>query len=83
MSTLDSTAVAVLDDQQGLAELPDFTTDAYKDAYSRINAIVIEGEQEAHDNVQVFCTGCEALHVLHFHLRQLGEFLGLIWNQRA
>ena len=49
MSTLDSTAVAVLDDQQGLAELPDFTTDAYKDAYSRINAIVIEGEQEAHD----------------------------------
>ena len=24
MSTLDSTAVAVLDDQQGLAELPDF-----------------------------------------------------------
>ena len=50
MSTLDSTAVAVLDDQQGLAELPDFTTDAYKDAYSRINDIVIEGEQEAHDN---------------------------------
>jgi fatty aldehyde decarbonylase len=50
MSTLDSTAVAVLDNQQGLAELPDFTTDAYKDAYSRINAIVIEGEQEAHDN---------------------------------
>ena len=50
MSTLDSTAVAVLDDQQGLEELPDFTTDAYKDAYSRINAIVIEGEQEAHDN---------------------------------
>ena len=31
-------------------ELPDFTTDSYKDAYSRINAIVIEGEQEAHDN---------------------------------
>ena len=30
--------------------LPDFTTDAYKDAYSRINAIVIEGEQEAYDN---------------------------------
>ena len=50
MSTLDSTAVAVLDNQQGLADLPDFTTDAYKDAYSRINAIVIEGEQEAHDN---------------------------------
>jgi fatty aldehyde decarbonylase len=31
-------------------ELPDFTTAQYKDAYSRINAIVIEGEQEAHDN---------------------------------
>jgi fatty aldehyde decarbonylase len=30
--------------------LPDFSSDAYKDAYSRINAIVIEGEQEAHDN---------------------------------
>ena len=30
--------------------LPDFTTAHYKDAYSRINAIVIEGEQEAHDN---------------------------------
>jgi fatty aldehyde decarbonylase len=31
-------------------QLPDFSTDIYKDAYSRINAIVIEGEQEAHDN---------------------------------
>ena len=28
----------------------DFYSDTYKDAYSRINAIVIEGEQEAHDN---------------------------------
>lgn len=28
----------------------DFHADIYKDAYSRINAIVIEGEQEAHDN---------------------------------
>lgn len=28
----------------------DFQSDAYKDAYSRINAIVIEGEQEAHEN---------------------------------
>jgi len=33
-----------------LAGLPDFSSAAYKDAYSRINAIVIEGEQEAHDN---------------------------------
>jgi len=32
------------------AVLPDFTSESYKDAYSRINAIVIEGEQEAHDN---------------------------------
>ncbi len=29
---------------------PDFTAEAYKDAYSRINAIVIEGEQEAYSN---------------------------------
>ncbi|MFN4269175.1 MAG: aldehyde oxygenase (deformylating) [Thermosynechococcus sp.] len=28
----------------------DYRSDRYKDAYSRINAIVIEGEQEAHDN---------------------------------
>jgi fatty aldehyde decarbonylase len=28
----------------------DFHTETYKDAYSRINAIVIEGEQEAHEN---------------------------------
>ncbi len=36
--------------------LPDFTTDSYKDAYSRINAIVIEGEQEAHDNYMSIAT---------------------------
>jgi len=28
----------------------DFHSETYKDAYSRINAIVIEGEDEAHDN---------------------------------
>ena len=28
----------------------DFNSDTYKDAYSRINAIVIEGEQEAYQN---------------------------------
>lgn len=28
----------------------DFRSDVYKDAYSRINAIVIEGEQEANEN---------------------------------
>ena len=31
-------------------DLPDFKSETYKDAYSRINAIVIEGEQEAHNN---------------------------------
>lgn len=30
----------------------DFHSEAYKDAYSRINAIVIEGEQEAYENYQ-------------------------------
>jgi fatty aldehyde decarbonylase len=30
----------------------DFHSETYKDAYSRINAIVIEGEREAHDNYQ-------------------------------
>ncbi|MEB3166971.1 MAG: aldehyde oxygenase (deformylating) [Cyanobacteriota bacterium] len=34
----------------GIDGLPDFTSATYKSAYSRINAIVIEGEQEAHDN---------------------------------
>ncbi|MFM7314865.1 MAG: aldehyde oxygenase (deformylating) [Cyanobium sp.] len=44
-------------DLAGLAEgLPDFTSEQYKDAYSRINAIVIEGEQEAHDNYMALQT---------------------------
>lgn len=30
----------------------DYQNETYKDAYSRINAIVIEGEQEAYDNYQ-------------------------------
>jgi len=47
MQTLESPLV---DDLAETGKLPDFTTQAYKDAYSRINAIVIEGEQEAHDN---------------------------------
>lgn len=34
----------------------DFHSEAYKDAYSRINAIVIEGEQEAFDNYQTLAT---------------------------
>lgn len=37
--------------QQVAAELEiDFKSEKYKDAYSRINAIVIEGEQEAYEN---------------------------------
>ena len=47
MPTLNAPEVSVLEGQDAL---PDFTTAQYKDAYSRINAIVIEGEQEAHDN---------------------------------
>ena len=52
MQTLESnknTSIKNSTDENSI-ELPDFTTDSYKDAYSRINAIVIEGEQEAHDN---------------------------------
>ena len=47
MPTLESKEVAVAND---LNSLPDFSSDKYKDAYSRINAIVIEGEKEAHGN---------------------------------
>ena len=39
-----------------VASLPDFTSVAYKDAYSRINGIVIEGEQEACDNYKAIAT---------------------------
>jgi len=49
MATLASPA-ALPTDSIGVDVLPDFSTETYKDAYSRINAIVIEGEQEAHDN---------------------------------
>jgi fatty aldehyde decarbonylase len=49
MATLASPATPQTDSIGGDA-LPDFSTETYKDAYSRINAIVIEGEQEAHDN---------------------------------
>jgi fatty aldehyde decarbonylase len=36
----------------------DYQSDSYKDAYSRINAIVIEGEQEAYQN---YCQLAESL----------------------
>ncbi|MEY4298062.1 MAG: hypothetical protein RLZZ423_1241 [Cyanobacteriota bacterium] len=52
MATLEATAATASSSEAAAqdAGLPDFTSDTYKDAYSRINAIVIEGEQEAHDN---------------------------------
>ena len=52
MQTIESNKNTILDNSndENSIELPDFTTESYKDAYSRINAIVIEGEQEAHDN---------------------------------
>ena len=51
MPILESPEVVLLDRPDGaLDDLPDFTSETYKDAYSRINAIVIEGEKEAHDN---------------------------------
>ncbi len=51
MTLLESPRADVLEDSSSSQKgLPDFTTDEYKDAYSRINAIVIEGEKEAHDN---------------------------------
>jgi fatty aldehyde decarbonylase len=50
MPTLESSVPTAAEGHHGAAELPDFGSPAYKDAYSRINAIVIEGEQEAHDN---------------------------------
>ena len=47
MPTPVSPEVAVLDERDASAQqLPDFTTESYKDSYSRINAIVIEGEKE-------------------------------------
>ena len=53
MPTVESTPSSSAMASAGTAAvegLPDFSSDTYKDAYSRINAIVIEGEQEAHDN---------------------------------
>ena len=51
MQTLESNKRTIEESSNPIPlNLPDFTTDSYKDAYSRINAIVIEGEQDAHDN---------------------------------
>lgn len=58
MPTLESNEVALLDRPDGFStgELPDFKAESYKDAYSRINAIVIEGEKEAYDNYMAIGT---------------------------
>ena len=44
MQTLESNKNSSIENyaEEKSLELPDFTTDSYKDAYSRINAIVIE-----------------------------------------
>ena len=57
MPNLESPEVVLLDrPDEALEVLPDFTSESYKDAYSRINAIVIEGEKEAHDNYMAIGT---------------------------
>ena len=57
MPTLESPEVALLDrPDSAVGGLPDFTSESYKDSYSRINAIVIEGEKEAHDNYMAIGT---------------------------
>jgi len=51
MQTLESIKKTIEESTNPISlDLPDFTAASYKDAYCRINAIVIEGEQEAHDN---------------------------------
>lgn len=56
MTTLTSLQEPQGSNQASDEGLPDFSSAAYKDAYSRINAIVIEGEQEAHDNYMALGT---------------------------
>lgn len=48
----------------------DYQSEHYKDAYSRINAIVIEGEQEAHDN---YCKLAESLSASKDELLRLAK----------
>tara|TARA_B100000700_G_C15004271_1_gene837772 strand:+ start:341 stop:1069 length:729 start_codon:yes stop_codon:yes gene_type:complete len=51
MSALATSEVDIAENTSVITpKLPDFSTEEYKDAYSRINAIVIEGEKEAYDN---------------------------------
>jgi len=48
MQVLASNNLTVEKEELNSDALPDFTSESYKDAYSRINAIVIEGEEEAY-----------------------------------
>ena len=50
MQALASDNLTVEKEELCADSLPDFTSESYKDAYSRINAVVIEGEQEAYAN---------------------------------
>ena len=50
MQALASDNLTVEKEELCADALPDFTSESYKDAYSRINAVVIEGEQEAYAN---------------------------------
>jgi fatty aldehyde decarbonylase len=61
------------------SQLPDFSSAAYKDSYSRINAIVIEGEQEAHDNYMALGTllpdqAEELAHLARMELKHMKGF---------
>ena len=59
MPILESPEVALLDlSDEAVGGLPDFTSESYKDSYSRINAIVIEGEKDT----GVICTNGAAAH---------------------
>lgn len=51
----------------------DYQSDTYRDTYSRINGIVIEGEQHAHDN---FMRLAELLPEDAEHLTKLGKIEG-------
>ena len=48
MQALASTNLSLQKEELSSESLPDFSSESYKDAYSRINAVVIEGEQEAY-----------------------------------
>ncbi len=50
MQALATEKLVLKEDQIDSTDLPDFSSEVYKDAYSRINAIVIEGEEEAYSN---------------------------------